>query len=203
MKHKAKLLGIVGSHRKGGNSYELVKTVFQSLPVDYEIIELADSNIRFCDLCEQCKYKDCVLQDDFNQILKEMKEADGIIFSLPKYLFVSSKFLAFLERLNTVCHMREYSGYEHKPDRIDYRLFSEKPSCIFFTSGQGKPENEIAKVVADYVESLGLTLMHNDRPPFVGVNIKTGDTKGEVLNNRQGIAECTTMIAKMVDSMKK
>jgi multimeric flavodoxin WrbA len=203
MKHKAKLLGIIGSHRKGGNSYELVKTVFQSLPVDYEIIELAESNIRFCDLCEQCKDKDCVLQDDFNQILKEMKEADGIVFSLPKYLFVSSKFLAFLERLNTVCHMRKHLGYEHKLERNDYSLFSEKPCCIFFNSGQGKTENEIAKIVADYIESLGLTLFHHDKPPHVGINIKTGDPKGEVLNNRQGIAECTTIITKMVDSITK
>lgn len=101
MKSKVSLLAIVGSQRKEGNSYHLVRTVLDSLPVSHKTVQLAEKNIGFCTLCERCKDGgDCILQDDFNDILKEMQAADGIVFSLPKYLFVSSKFLAFLERLD-------------------------------------------------------------------------------------------------------
>ncbi len=203
MKSEAKLLGIVGSHRKGGNSYQLVKTVFDSFPIPHEIVELAEKDVLFCTICEQCIDKDCVLQDDFNDICREMEKADGIVFSLPKYLFVSSKFIAFLERLNTVHHMRKYRSYAYNSEVSDYTLFKEKPACILFTSGLGVPENEIARIVAEYTECLGLKLIRPDEAPFTGVSIKAGDAKGEVLHNERGIEECKKMVERVLESIKK
>ena len=96
-----------------GNSYYLAKTVLDSLPVNYKTIHLAEKKIEFCTLSEQWKDgSDCSLQNDSNDILREMRSADGVVFSLPKYLFVGSKFLVFLERLDTLVHMRTHRGYE-------------------------------------------------------------------------------------------
>jgi multimeric flavodoxin WrbA len=87
MKSKVSLLAMVGSQRQEGNSYHLARTVLDSLPVSHKTVQLAEKNIGFCTLCERCKDGgDCILQDDFNDILKEMQAADGIVFSLPKYL---------------------------------------------------------------------------------------------------------------------
>ena len=63
MKSKAKLLAIIGSQRTNGNSYLLAKTVLDSIEADYEIIQLADKKIEFCNLCEKCVSNDCVLED--------------------------------------------------------------------------------------------------------------------------------------------
>jgi len=126
MKSKAKLLAIIGSQRTNGNSYLLAKTVLDSIEADYEIIQLADKKIEFCNLCEKCVSSDCVLEDDFNQIFEKMKSADGIVFAVPKYIFLASKFLCFLERLDTIQHMRENMGYKIAFKNPDYRLFPEK-----------------------------------------------------------------------------
>jgi multimeric flavodoxin WrbA len=204
MKSKVSLLAIVGSQRQEGNSYHLARTVLDSLPVSHKTVQLAEKNIGFCTLCERCKDGgDCILQDDFNDILKEMQAADGIVFSLPKYLFVGSKFLAFLERLDTLVHMRRHSGYERKPGKPNIGLFSGKPFCIFFTSGTGHVENEILRIVEEYIEALGLKPVFSDEPPHLGVNVRAGDSKGEVLHNKKAVEECRRVVAKMVSSAKK
>jgi multimeric flavodoxin WrbA len=66
-----KLLAIISSQRKDGNSYLLAKKVPESAETDYEIIQLAEKVIEFCNLCEECAKGDCVLEDDFNQILEK------------------------------------------------------------------------------------------------------------------------------------
>jgi len=202
MRSKVNLLAIVGSQRRNGNSSSLAKAVLDSADVDYEKVQLADNKIAFCNLCEKCISDDCVLEDDFNGILKKMESADGIVFVLPKYLFVASKFLCFLERLDTIDHMRKHVGYERTFQNPDYKLFTEKPFCIFVTSGTGKVETQILEIVVDYIEGLGLRLIRYDKPPFLGVSVKAGDRKGEVLGNKQGIEECRKLLEKLVDSIK-
>jgi multimeric flavodoxin WrbA len=104
MSVKTRLLAIVGSHRKNGNCYALAKFILGSTSSKSRIIQLASKKIEFCVLCEKCVHEDCVLTDDLNQILAEMKKSDAIMFIFPKYLLASSKFLAFLERLDTIVH---------------------------------------------------------------------------------------------------
>lgn len=47
-----------------------------------------------------------------------MKKAEALMFMFPKHLLVSSKFLAFLERLDTVVHSENHTGYK--------RIFTEQ-----------------------------------------------------------------------------
>jgi multimeric flavodoxin WrbA len=203
VKSKLKLLAIIGSQRKNGNSYLLAKKVLESVGADYEIIQLADSYIEFCDVCEKCLGSDCVLEDDFNKILGKMKNADGMVFVFPKYVLFASKFICFLERIATIQHMREHMGYKITFKKPDYRLFpSKKPFCIFVTSGTGKIEKENLQTVADYIEGLGLKLVPHDLLPFVGVNVKAGDDVSEVLENKEGVEECRKLAEKLVASIK-
>jgi multimeric flavodoxin WrbA len=203
MKSRPKLLALVGSQRKSGNSYALAKTVLESTDADSEIVELANVTVDFCDVCEKCADGDCVLQDGFNGILEKMRRADGIVFSVPKYLFVGSKFLCFLERLATVNHMREHGSYERSFRNPEYRLFeAAKPFCVLVGSGTGKVERQTVKTVAEYLESTGLRLIRHDKPPFFGVSIKAGDRRGEVLDNERGLAECRRLVRKVVNSIK-
>ena len=201
MRSKPNLLAVVGSQRRNSNSYSLAKTVLDSVDADYEIVQLADTAITFCNLCQKCISNDCVLEDDFNGVLKKMYHADGIVFAVPKYLFVASKFLCFLERLDTINHMRRHGGYERTFQNPDYKLFTEKPFCMFITSGTGKVEKQILQIVADYIQDLGLRLIRYDKPPFLGVSVKAGDRKGEVLSNKQAIEECRTMVQKLLKDL--
>jgi len=202
MKSKVKILAIIGSQRKDGNSYSLTKTILDSVEADYEIVQLAERALEFCDLCEKCASSDCVLEDDFNQIFEKMKSADGIVFAVPKYVFLASKFLCFLERLDSIRHMRRHMGYRISPENPEYSLFpKKKPFSIFVVSGTGKVEKETLQIAADCIEGLGLKLVPHDLPPFLGVSVKGGDEKGEVLRNREGVEECKKLLEKLVDSI--
>jgi len=102
-----KLLAIVGSQRAYGNSFLLAKEALKPFKeIDYEIIQLANKKIEFCNVCGKCISIECPIEDDFNEIMGKMKEADGIIFAYPKYLFsVPTKLLCFLERLDLISHL--------------------------------------------------------------------------------------------------
>jgi len=195
-----KLLAIAGSQRKGGNSYLLAKEALKSVKVDYEIIQLAEKKLEFCDLCGKCDTRDCVLNDDFNQILKKMVEADGLIFSFPKYFSLSSKFLCFLERLVMIHHCKEYHGLRKTgitPDPNFTPLFKGKPCCLFVVSGSGKGGEEPLKIAAHEVERMGMKLILHDSWPFLGVAVK-GEDKGEVLEDKKGIEECRKATRKLI-----
>lgn len=197
MKSKIKLLAIIGSQRKDGNSYLLAKTILESTKTDYEIIQLADKEIEFCNLCGKCEYEECPLDDDFNQILEEMKKADGIILSFPRYFSLPSKFLCFIERLVMAHHFKEYQGYRKtgvKPDPTVSPPFKEKPCCLFVVSATGGMGEEPMKLVAHEVERIGMRV--------VGKVLLKGEERKEVLEDKKNLAACRKSIEKIMDLIK-
>jgi multimeric flavodoxin WrbA len=86
---KVKVVGIVGSTRRGGNTEILTQIALDEIHkegLETEIISLADKKIEPCDACRSCSETEkCHIKDDFNSVFKKMKEAEGIILSTPVY----------------------------------------------------------------------------------------------------------------------
>jgi multimeric flavodoxin WrbA len=84
-----KVLGIVGSPRKGGNTEILVNESLKaarSVGADTEIVLLSEKNIGPCDGCGSCsKTGRCKINDDFMEVFSKMTDADAIILSSPSY----------------------------------------------------------------------------------------------------------------------
>jgi len=195
-----KLLAIIGSQRRDGNSYLLAKEVLKTIKADYEIIQLADKKIEFCNMCGKCETEDCIIEDDFNQILEKMKEADGIIFSFPKYFSLSSKFLCFLERLLMIHHFREYHGFRKtgvEPDPKFVPILKGKLLCLFVVSGSGIAEEPL-RLVADQLGG-EMKLLLTDSWPFIGVLVR-GEDRGDVLEDKKGIEDCKRLVRKFLSS---
>lgn len=195
-----KLLAIIGSHRKDGNSYQLAKEVLKSIKAEHEIIQLADKKIEFCNMCGKCETEDCVLKDDFNQIFKKMKKADGMIFSFPRYFSLSSKFLCFMERLLMIHHFREYHSYRKTgitPDPKFVPLLKRKPFCLFIVSGSGRAEEPL-KLIADQLRG-EMKLILTDSWPFIGVLVR-GEDRGDVTKDEKGLEECKKLVRKLISS---
>ncbi|MCJ7690897.1 MAG: flavodoxin family protein [Clostridiaceae bacterium] len=99
-----KVLGIVGSRRKNGNTSYLMQqalNAIESKEVETELIFLGDYNIRGCNGCEGCKdtYK-CVIKDDMQKIYPLIMSADAIVLGSPTYFYnITSDMKAFIERL--------------------------------------------------------------------------------------------------------
>ena len=86
-----KIIGIVGSPRRGGNTEILVKEALKAVAekeIETELITLAGKEIKPCDGCRQCRDKkiDCHIKDDLQPIFQKMLEADGIILATPVYV---------------------------------------------------------------------------------------------------------------------
>jgi len=98
-----KILGIVGSKRKNGNTSCLVQEavgVAKKEGVETELIFLGDYSIQDCTGCEGCKdtFK-CVINDDMQKIYPLLWEADGIILGSPTYFYnISADMKAFIDR---------------------------------------------------------------------------------------------------------
>lgn len=98
-----KVLGIVGSRRKNGNTAYLVEqalSAIESKEVETELIFLGDYNIKGCTGCEGCKntYK-CVIMDDMQKLYPLIMKADAIILGSPTYFYnITSDMKAFIDR---------------------------------------------------------------------------------------------------------
>ncbi len=87
-----KILALIGSPRKGGNTDTLVEETLkgsQTKGHTWDKIYLYDYEISPCIDCRKCK-KDacvCVINDGMQEIYPKMEEADLIIFGTPNYWF--------------------------------------------------------------------------------------------------------------------
>lgn len=84
-----RVLGIIGSPRKMGNSELMVKEISKKLtvPHDLRIIRLMDFDLKPCRGCYACIFGDkgCVIKDDYNVIMDEILAADAYIAAAPAY----------------------------------------------------------------------------------------------------------------------
>jgi hypothetical protein len=98
-----KILGLVGSPRKGGNTDSIISCVLEgakSGTAEVEKVYLVDLNIHPCQGAFSCEArKICVLPDDMQSLYKKIQEADGIVMGTPVYVGNASGMLVnFLDR---------------------------------------------------------------------------------------------------------
>ncbi len=86
-----KVLGLIASPRKGGNSELAVREILQRFP-DGEgekgMIRLTDLDIAYCRACYAClpRGKGCVIADDMAFLIDRIREADKIILASATYI---------------------------------------------------------------------------------------------------------------------
>jgi multimeric flavodoxin WrbA len=84
-----KVIGIVGSPRKNGNTNILVQQVLEGAAeagAETSNFFLNEMNYRGCQGCGYCKSHDkCKLEDDLVELFDELASADGVVFGSPIY----------------------------------------------------------------------------------------------------------------------
>ena len=89
-----KIVGILGSERKGGNTEVLLDVALEEAQkngVLTEKVPLRDKSIAPCDGCLGCtKTGKCVIDDDAQEIYQKMLESEGIIWATPVYFWSMS-----------------------------------------------------------------------------------------------------------------
>jgi len=98
-----KILGVVGSPRKGGNTHILISRILEGANREQavtDILFLSDLTIQECDGCHACwEGKQCSKNDDMNNIYPKLIENDVIIFGTPVYWYRPTALMkAFIDR---------------------------------------------------------------------------------------------------------
>lgn len=110
-----KIVGIVGSLRKGGNTeyaVELSLKAAEEMGVETELIILSDYNIHPCDGCGCCKKGECHINDGMQNLLPKLAESDALIIGSPVYYGgISGGLKCFLDRCRPLKqHGNQLSG---------------------------------------------------------------------------------------------
>jgi multimeric flavodoxin WrbA len=86
-----KILGVVGSPRKKGNTHILVSRILEGAEAQgaaTDILFLGKLKIRECDGCHTCwKGKLCGKRDDMNEVYPRIAESDAFVFGTPVYWY--------------------------------------------------------------------------------------------------------------------
>jgi multimeric flavodoxin WrbA len=98
-----RILAVIGSPRKGGNTDLLVGKMAEgaaSKGAKVDTLRLGELNIRECDGCHVCwQRKPCSKRDDMLNIYPKIIESDAIIFGTPVYWYGPTALMkAFIDR---------------------------------------------------------------------------------------------------------
>ena len=98
-----KILGLVCSPRKEGNTEILISTALasaQEAGAETEMLHVADLDIAPCDACGACMSDGvCIVEDDMQTVYEKLDEADGLIFgTLVYFMNVSAQAKAIIDR---------------------------------------------------------------------------------------------------------
>ncbi len=85
-----RVLGIISSPRKGGNSELAVKEILRTLPDSWEkaMININDLNIKTCKACYGCipQGAECRVKDDMSFLIDQVRQADKVVVAAPAYM---------------------------------------------------------------------------------------------------------------------
>lgn len=115
------VIAINGSPKEEGNTFFALKTVTDELEkegISTEIIHVGNKNIHGCIGCGGCarnKNEKCVIDDEVNEIIQKMKNADGIILGSPVYYAsIAGTMKCFLDRAFYVAGAGNDGLFRHK-----------------------------------------------------------------------------------------
>ena len=187
------VLGLVGSQRKNGNSYLILKEALEGFEAEMEIIQLAEANIKWCDACGLCKNTmKCVIEDDVELIFNKMKEAHAVVISAPRYLPIPSKLMALIERIGALYHYCSETDPNFK-----FPLAGKPFGLIVVSAGGGRQALEALKELAfQIIHYWRMKLVTIDSYPYLGVLAK-GEEVGEVLEDKGAIDQARKLIKKL------
>ncbi|MCW4047718.1 MAG: flavodoxin family protein [Candidatus Bathyarchaeota archaeon] len=111
-----RVLGLVGSPRKNGNTDLLVSSVLDGASASGHIAEklyLYDLDISPCVDCRRCKKDDfrCAVDDDMTTLYSKLEGADVIVFGTPLYWYgPTGKMKLMIDRLRPFVASKKLKG---------------------------------------------------------------------------------------------
>ena len=194
-----KVLGIVCSPRKNGNTEILVKEALDSahkLGAETEMIKVSDVNITPCDGCETCDTTgECKIEDDMQGIYTKLLQSDGIILGSPVYWWgVTAQAKIIIDR--TFVFRRG-------------RRLRNKVAGAVVVARQVGASNAFSELNDFFglhrmipARSMGPRTEEELAKEWGGGVIAYADKPGEVINNQQAMARAQSLGVAMVETLQ-
>jgi multimeric flavodoxin WrbA len=168
-----KVIGIVGSPRKNGNTEFLTAHTLRAIEEEglaTELVRLSGLNIKPCNACMACSTKpECSIADDFQMVYEKMKSADGIILASPVYYGSATALIkALLER----------AGYASRLNRTVFNRKVGGPLVVARRAGQNFTVAELTL----WFQINGITV-----PGSSYWNMAFGRNTGDVASDDEGL----------------
>ncbi|MDK2867384.1 MAG: hypothetical protein PWP51_548 [Clostridiales bacterium] len=115
----------MGSHKRHGNTHDLVSYLVEALfekDIQSEVLDINQLTIQHCLDCGHCTkhYGSCVIADDMKKVYNAFKQANYIIFASPVYFNgVTSKLKTLVDRCQMVfmCHFSHHKAFRTLPGK--------------------------------------------------------------------------------------
>jgi multimeric flavodoxin WrbA len=181
-----KVVGIVGSGRREGNTEILTRIALDEIQkegLETELISLAGKKVEPCDGCRTCvKTGKCHIKDDFDAVFLKMKRADGIILASPVYYGAATPQMTSL--------ISRFYSKRDKPlrDKVGGPIVVARRAGHNFTLAQLMFFFMISEMIV---------------PGSTYWNVAFGRSKGDVLNDEEGINTIKNFGRKMAWLIRK
>lgn len=183
-----KVLGIVGSCRKMGNTEIVVKEALFSAKeagAEARLVRLTDFKIEPCKGCMTCVFKKrpCPVEDDAHRVYERMREFDAIVLAVPTYVLGPAGTIKML--------LDRAMGYMYGYGRP----FEGRPALSISVAGIRGWEPYALPLNALFLRTLGYTI--------VDQFMVYGQGPGEVLYDREGMDRVRASVSKMVQGYEE
>ncbi|WP_297132918.1 flavodoxin family protein [Terrisporobacter sp.] len=146
MEKKDQIIIINGSPRRNKNCNKIIKNIieqFELNSIEYELLNLYDMDIDYCNACGFCDKKGyCRIKDDMTPIYKDFDNSKGTIVVSPTYFrSVSTKVKTLVDRTQAIYsskYILKKPSIDTKKDRrgMYIAVGGEPPHEIQFLGGQ-------------------------------------------------------------------
>lgn len=165
-----KVLGVVGSMRKEGNTEKLVQAVLEGAKeagptVRTQLVHLSTLEIGPCqgcyEVCAKTPYR-CSVKDDFQGLVGKMDDADALVLGSALYFPVPARLVALCERLVCLAYFHEVRRHKGA------HLLEDKPCALAVATGGGEP-TDVFRYLFAFALSTRMTPLTVKRWPYYGV----------------------------------
>jgi multimeric flavodoxin WrbA len=181
------VIGLSGSPRVGGNTDIILQEALSAAKaegVEVKLIRISDYRIQPCNGCMACfSTKNCIADDDGENIYQEIVKADGIILGSPSYFQgVTAQMKIFIDRIGFLALAR---------GRKD---FAEKVGGVIAVARRSGVSSTCSQMIT-FLTAVGMTI------PSGGRSFSIGREKGEVAKDQEGI-DSARHLGKMIVQTK-
>ena len=189
-----KVIGIIGSPRKNGNTACLIEEALEAAEesgAEVESIYLGNMKLEPCNACDICKLTgECPKDDDVGGVLSKLQEAHGIIIGSPVYFGnVTSQLKILMDR--------------SRPLRVDFKLKDKVSGAITVGASRNGGQETACSAIHNFLLIQDAVIVGDGAPLAHYGGAGAAGAAGDAQNDDYGIKTSRNLGKRITELAKK